>query len=239
MISRLGVGVVVGLVVLSACGSPSSDADPVRETPADPPRSWTDGELAAALPTVDDVPEADELEAGCPSVGEGCLDADGVESHTSVSFTLQPPAAEQSQAEADLAGHSVAEGLDLSAYRFEDVAAAEAFVAETADDTEFEESFSTEAVDLGEGRYEPGLTGTGVLEPVEVGDFTGAVKARALALVDRDGDAGLPFLDVFTSVGLGTTVVTCVAVAWPEYRGDDGARDLCEETIAGYVERLP
>lgn len=223
--------------VLASCGAEPADDQP--EPPATP-QVLTDQQLAAAMPGVDDVAVASSVEAECPEEIEDCLSADGAEAHVSVAMMLKPSAddAAQAEAEADQASNDVPESMRLSAYRFASVEQARAFVSPPESRGDLEPSFSTEAVETGESTYTPGLKGTATEEAVEIGQFEGQVTARKLSLVDPDGDAGTPFVDAIVSASNGTTVISCSANTWLQYRDADAPQKLCEQLIGEYVERL-
>ncbi|AXT85959.1 hypothetical protein C6I20_12720 [Aeromicrobium sp. A1-2] len=231
---RRAVVLLFVVLVLTAC----SGSEPISSAGPAPARDDTVEELKAALPTADDVDGARAVTTTCPDGGsERCGTRVSEGQQVSRFLELSPvtgtSSADVERAEKDTLLDDI---VFVSAWKHETDAAAKKSIAMFRSGQEmYEGSYDIEQ-ERGEGRVSPALAGTGTIETLTLGEWSGLIGNRRGTLTFDDQTEGRVASEASVRSGAYAVVVTVEILR--EGRPDGHAEKLAREVLGDYLERL-
>lgn len=215
--SRSVLAVLTAALILTGCAGPAgpADAEPTPAPSAEPSaspvqeRSYTTDELAAALPTAENLGDVQGEQNRCPG-GEGCDFEPPVVAAASVMYQLDP-AASLPPAEAERATNDawLRPVLSLSARSFDSTAAASDTYGNWQKGRTPESGVIDQpAVSYEGGGYQAGERGEGAVTDFELSGWAGAIDVRRFRLVDLNGATSGEVIAVEAAVLSGKTYVS-------------------------------
>lgn len=230
------------VLVLGGCtdvGKPDASPAPSASPTPKPVITYTQEQLIAALPAVDDIAGARAEALRCPG-GDTCDRNDAHATTASVAFDLEWPDT-LDPAEKEIAEHeswSKAFAF-VSATVFDtDTSAAQKFQSWKDEKSAEQGPFDTAPIQ-GEGKtFTPGQQGERGLEDLNIGQWTGAMEGQAFALIAPDGDASPLIYESNITLVRGSVLVS-VGVNLPSAgREVEEAEKLARELAERYVDAL-
>lgn len=232
MFKKLGL-VVVGMAMLTGCGgSGPAGAEDKDKTP--PAKIYSVKALKAALPTLDEVPNARELLEACPG-SKDCVQVDGVTDNLSVGYELEPASPVDPERQEQFIGSDKAY---VSVQRYGDESNAAASMASARKRHEERDGvIDIKPLVKADGATVPGERGEGTLTDIDRGEWSGYQLDTHLTLTYPGGEESEPRQDANAAVALGRyRLQVLVTLGGSFERG--AASELATQLLDDYLERL-
>ena len=244
---------IAAIVTLAGCSGADSEASPSASATASASPAPTASEtlaapseaeaaieqLAAALPTVDQVEGAVGDGLYCPG-SEECGTVEGDGRLVSVMYLLTP-SSELSEEEAEQvkADSWIYANASVSAQLFDTEEQLAASHTRWLDDIAANDGpVDSQVQDLGDGAYTPGFRGEGSSETLEINGWTGAISSRQAAFVGLEGKVSPDTFSTAAVVAQGLQQVSVLITVDAAGNDLDDVVAQTKQLIEEYLERL-
>lgn len=236
------VTAVMLLAALVACGNGDDDNTSGMPDGEPTPTTYTVEQLAAALPSADDLENVEDERARCPDDGDDpSCDPGSAEQLASVHYLINPESTgsdEEDEALTQVSWFDDVVIVQAELYGSAD-ARESADAAWNEERAEFDGDFDTEATALDGGAFEPGARGSGTLDEIDVEGWIGTVSSRSHVAVAPDGTTSEERQETQVAVSRGGAERILVLVDLRAPGRDAGdAVALARTVLTDYLARL-
>ncbi|KQP84284.1 hypothetical protein ASF35_05000 [Aeromicrobium sp. Leaf291] len=232
---RLATTALAVLAVLAGCGQGGSDPEPTASASSPAPLPTEEAAIEGALPTLDQVPGASDVDFQCPKDEEKCAGSDVGHPFWAFSVRLDSvgnPVDIERNGTTSAPNDVAVVNLNL----LDDAEAARTFMAGLRKDQKpYDGTFDIPAKPVGGGREVPASSGEGSLDDVTVQGLDGYLSSYRLDSAET-GDPAQRVVSLL--VGEGRVVVGVFVSMSAPGRDADAAEQLAQRLARDTVERL-